>query len=304
MRQRHQLSTPTDVVQIAMDIGLGRECATMVVPFMWLTPGGTDSMSPPIIVLVRGIQGCMRDMGIPTRGDGLFDSATAIGLRQISGPQWKFKAWVQICGDVLTASSTGVRGRKNMSYSMSRQSAMGELTAGTDWSVVGGICRPTNSTALREIKGLQSNANRILKAKGKALIDVDGRVGPKTLAAVNYLVPMMGASFGHFSNCSEVTKWADDLNLTFEGYANTNRYPAVGAPPTSRPSTVTSTGKIYNPPQQAGFVQFLTTPVGLALVGGGVFLFLMSKDKKKKPAKRKPVRRRRRPRQRITRTYY
>lgn len=313
MRQRHQLSKPTDAVQLTMALGLGREGATMVVPFLWFTPSGTDAMSPAIIVLVRALQANLSEMGFATRKDGLFDSMTSAAISQVAGPEWRLKSWIQIAGDVLTARQ---QGRRAMSYTNGARSAMGDVGQAGYCSTsnpqgnckpISGICLPMDSASLASFKSLQREMNKALKANGRSLVSVDGRIGPQTLSSYKWIANKYGMPGGDFSSCDEMAPVADALIV--ELYAVTRSLPTVPDPSGSKPSVVAPGGGITHPPGigKAGFVEFFTTPVGLAMVGAGVFLFLMNRDKKKKPAakkKKKPRAKRRLPRTRITRTFY
>ena len=90
-----------DAVELAMAIGMSRANATLAVPFLWITPGGSDPYSPTIIMMVEALQHSLRKLGVKTRGDGFVDKGMSSALERISGPHWKSKAWIQVFGDVI-----------------------------------------------------------------------------------------------------------------------------------------------------------------------------------------------------------
>ena len=341
MKTRTKVNGGTyDTVEAAMKMGLNRVNATMVTPFMWFTPGGSDPYSPVVIMLVEALQHRLRHLGYENRADGFVDRATSAALSKISGPTWKQKAWVQVYGDVLHTAATGHRPRTTeediMSYShmgaingRGRVRYLREAPAGTRWGTLGdvertdwcstsnpqgnckpyaGICKPMNSRTLAFAKDLQRQLNRILKAQKKPLLYVDGSIGPKVVAAVNTAIPYPAP------NCDAVAQIVDELASTAAAVADNMGAGAVPDPKGSMarsPVIDPSTGVPKYPPRQAGLTaifDFVQSPLGLAVVGGGVLFFLMTQDKKKKkPTRKKPVRKRktrRKARRRFTYTYY
>ena len=339
MKTRTKVNGGTyDVVEAAMKMGMERVNATMATPYMWFTPGGSDPYSPVVIMIVEALQQRLRHMGFENRADGFVDRATSAALREISGPTWKQKAWVQVYGDILHTAATGHRPRtteedimsyRHMGAINGRVRYLREAPAGTRWGSLGdvektdwcstsnpqgdckpykGICKPMNTRTLAFAKDLQRQLNRLLKARKKSLLYVDGSIGPKTVAAVNKEIPYPAP------NCDAVAQIVDELAATASAVADQVGAGVVPDPKGSvarSPVIDPSTGVPKYPPRQAGFgaiVDFVQSPLGLAVVGGGVLFFLMTReDKKKKKPRKKPARKRktrRKARRRFTYTYY
>jgi hypothetical protein len=289
-------------VQVAMEVGMDRVNATSAMSFMWQSPGAADPLSPTIIMMVQAIQRCMVGMGVPTQTTGHVDPNTIAAFEQISGARWKQKAFIQIFGDVLRAKQTGFRFKAGSMAMGNYLSGHGYGSLG-DFTSSGGIYKPSDATTLATFKLLQDSTNRILATQKKRLIDVDGRIGPRTTSAVN-------AVLGTSLTAAQVADQAEALASQATTLAASMNAPKVKAP-TSKiapPSVALPSGEVKHPSDAAimgaGFANVMSSPLGLIGIGAGVFLF-MSMRKKKKPArKRKAPVRRRRPKARITRTYY
>lgn len=208
-----------DVVEALCDLGVERQTATMVVPYVWFTPGTSDPYSPIIIMLIRGVQNGLTRIGYRgLRRDGFVGKKTSAALTQVAGHNWKGKAWIQIYGDILNTIKSGVGPRRN---AMSYHSGMGayeelgllpgETLVGRDRFVVrGGVCLPVKGPPgnlkanLNLAKDFQRQLNRLLSITGKRLIGVDGEIGPGTLNGWNTGgAPAMG--FRTFSSCAALT---------------------------------------------------------------------------------------------------
>lgn len=343
MKTRTKVNGGTyDAVDAAMQMGMNRATATMAVPFMWFTPGGTDPYSPVVIMMIEALQHRLRHMGYENRADGFVDRATIRALTDISGPSWKSKAWIQVYGDVLHAAATGrvptTTKEEIMSYTTmgrinGRVRPLLERSAGTRWGSLGAInetdwcstsnpqgnckpyaniCKPMNATTLGYVKDLQRQLNRLRKKAGKKLLYVDGSLGPKTVQSVRDELPMVP----HPLSCDDAMRQVDDLAVTARQAADMAGAPIVGDPAGSAarsPTIDPGTGQLkFPPPRPAGFtaiVDFVQSPIGMAAVAGGVLFFLWSRDEKKKKTKKRrtrkrTTRKRRRAKRRYTYTYY
>jgi len=323
-----------DVSSLVKAMGGNQNDVNMISRYLWFCPDSSMPTSPVVLRIVEIVQQRLALMGVSTRCDGLFDDATVCAVRTISGPDWPFKNWIQIYRDMLVASDCP-KGSHPMSYlqgmgneGLRRHAlrrprisgrggymAMGELAL-TDWcsstnaqgncKAINGICMPMNSRSLQVFKDLQRVANRILYASQKSLIDVDGRIGPQTLAAVNFAMKRVSGPYDDFGSCDGLSLVADDVEMMLAGGAASIGAPeTIPDPSSSKPSVLKSDGSVDNSMAKAGFVELLSSPIGLALIGAGVFLALrQKKGAKKKPATRRAPARRRLPRSRVTRTIY
>jgi len=169
------------------------------------------------------------------------------------------------------------------------------------------ICKPMDFASLESFKGLQRQLNRLLKADGHTLLDVDGRIGPKTVSAVGRY------SSGGYTHCDQVAAGIDALRSTISGMANARGAAPVADPPRSaeRASKVDpTTGEMVHPDVYGA--GFLGMPWWLLLAAGaaGYLVYTTTgpakKKRRKAPAKkRKTTRRRRRtPKTRTTITRY
>lgn len=155
-----------------------------------------------------------------------------------------------------------------------------------------GICKPMDAATLGLIKQLQRLANRFQKAAGKSLLDVDGRVGPQTVRAVE---AALGASY---YSCDDLMSQIEGEIAKLATRSMSRGLPVVADPkPKAPPSVPGPGGTVVHPPddqiRRAGFVGALTSPMGLAALGVGALVFLAWRDSKKKPRKKSRRRRRR-----------
>jgi len=81
-------------------IGIGHVNATMIIPYLPISPATTDPKSGQIIAMVRQLQKELFNMGATdVANTGYLDEATGRALEQLSGPDWMRMSW----GDNLTA---------------------------------------------------------------------------------------------------------------------------------------------------------------------------------------------------------
>ena len=308
-------------------MGLNSAQATNAQPMMFFAPGTVSPYSSGVIVMVRGLQRALTQMGYHVRTDGFIGAATVQGFESISGPNWKAKSWAQICNDVIDALRTNHRAP------VAREgTAMGYLGLGTLSSTnyctvknpqgnckpLPGIAKPMDVSTLNVFKDLQNQLNRVAQATGGSKIQVDGRIGGDTIAAVkrgkgktdpNSIGPSVTTY-----NEDLVAMFAPEFASWFRAWADGHGAPSVvAAAPQRRPVIVPQAdGSVHDPMNHADAISAIGTlplPAKLALGGVGVVALMLlvkgEKKGKKKPAKRRaPRRRRRMPRTRITRTYY
>jgi hypothetical protein len=322
-----------DVVDTLLKLGLNREMATMSIPFVWFRVATTDPYSPVIIGIVHAIQAKLATMGIKTRGDGFVDGYTTAALNRIAGDRWKQSYWINVIDDVNFAGAHGLPAKEQaMGYLGNDDYASTYMTMeGDEWSekhmvlgavpqgpafwcsdrtpqagckALNNICKPMDATTLAIFKGIQREANKILAKLKKGVLDVDGRIGRLTRTAINQI---LGSNFQH---CDEVAGRSQQILASLATKAA-----SMGAAPVpdpkggSKPSVVVKTPEggttVFHPPEQAGFVGFVKSPIGMASVAGAVVLFLVMSDKKKPKKKaRKPRRKRRLPKKRVTHSFY
>jgi hypothetical protein len=316
-----------DVVDTLLKLGLNREMATMSIPFVWFRVATTDPYSPVIIGIVHAIQESLRKMGINTRGDGFVDGYTSAALKRIAGASWKQKHWINVIDDVNFAGAHGLPAKEQAmgylgndhmtgsGYSMfSGYSAVGALSAPSwcsDRNPQGNckaeknICKPMDAATLGVFKNLQRQVNTSF---GKGVIDVDGRIGPKTVSATNKALDQFPHTFGSFSHCDTLSARADEVGAFLAGFNQGKppvKDPKGGSPPSVAVVAPDGSTSVHNPPSQAGIIDFVKSPIGMASVAGAVVLFLVMSDKKKKPKKKAKTRRRRRlPKKRVTQSFY
>lgn len=90
-------------------LGIGDFNATMLIPYLFLTPATTDPDMPPVQMLVETVQAQLQAMGAPVSVNGLLEKETAAELRKLTGPNWPGMMWSQILETVLRAKMAGRR---------------------------------------------------------------------------------------------------------------------------------------------------------------------------------------------------
>jgi len=284
-------------VDIAMDMGFDRVNATGIVSALWFSPGGTDPLSPQILMMIQKIQLQLIGMGVKTPANGVINPQTIDALDQISGPTWKNKAWIQIFGDVLRAKASGYKYREPRRVGMGYYSAMGGLAV-TQWcseknpqgscKPLAGVCKPMFRDVLNAFAALQNEINRTL---GTSEIAVDKQIGTKTVAAANKALAGFPHGFGTFGHCDSLAAVADEVTSFLKSNNDRAAKPAVAGKRSFTPQPrVRADGTVENPSnlaiQAGGFANALSSPIGLVGVGVGVLMFLkMRKSKKKAPAR-------------------
>jgi hypothetical protein len=98
-----------DARTLVMSLGIGDVQATMVIPYMFMTPATTDPDMPPVHMLVRGVQRGLKDIGVPLEIDGVMGVETATYLRKLTGPNWPGMTWYELYQTLTRARATGKR---------------------------------------------------------------------------------------------------------------------------------------------------------------------------------------------------
>jgi hypothetical protein len=312
-------STP-DVADQALKLGLNRVEATMVVPYMWVTPGTSDPYSPVVIAIVTGLQNGLAELGIATRGDGFVDHATAEAMKRLFGSRWKSKPWTQLYSEMSEAMDRGP--------SAAKESAMGTYIdlGDLDRSQYNFTSKGT-AFGIGATHGLfvdmQKQLNRVasLPGAGFGKIGTDGKIGTNTIAAVQAAERFLGLSIVPAHTQAGIAQAADRLRDEFKYQADQRGAAASVSAPLLASRAGGGSGAVIRDVttgtltvSKAGFVGDLMTPTGLALAGFTVvgLWYLSQQDKKRKPAKRKATKRkpaarrrtRRRPKRRTTTTWF
>lgn len=138
------------------------------------------------------------------------------------------------------------------------------------------ICKPMTAEVLETSKRIQRLVNRKLAATTGKLIDVDGRPGPKTTAAIN---EVLGTDF---PDCNRVMV---DLNQIEDEVASRTLVfqPVADPKPKSPPSVVTPEGEVKHP-KTAGMGGLLGAA---ALIAGGVLVYHAVEKGPKRKGKKK-----------------
>lgn len=108
---------------------------------------------------------------------------------------------------------------------------LGSIDAGTWTKTAKGSCKPVESFTLEAFTKLQQQCNRVLVALKRPVIEADGVLGAKTVAAVNAVLGL------HFTTCDQIAAQADSLATQLAMRANAAGVPAT--PPKPKPSSNT-----------------------------------------------------------------
>jgi hypothetical protein len=153
---------------------------------------------------------------------------------------------------------------------------------------IAGICKPMDTTTLAVYRDLQAQANRVAHARGLAKIDVDGRIGPDTVALVESVTM---ASYGQ---CDQVAAIADELAQAIRGTADALGAPAsVSAPQTRPPLLPMPDGTVQDPMTGSAFGGGFGDlgMFGWALLAGAGYLLWQEMAKTSKKDKKRARRR-------------
>lgn len=166
----------------------------------------------------------------------------------------------------------------------------GTSTTVSDFTSVGGVCKPKNLPALAAARAFQSQLNRVAQVKGWSKIATDGSIGPATLTLFRKIQSAAGAGTigGDASSCLYIAADSDVLAAQVQAYADSIKAPATvsAAMSLSPPSILTKSGKTVIVPD-GGIAASLATLSGIekiALVGvvGGIGYLLLHRRKKRR----------------------
>ncbi len=91
-------------------IGVGHFNATMIIPYLMISPATTDPKAVQIIVMVRQLQKTLWAMGATDVADsGHLDAATAAALERLCGPDWMRMTWGDNLTAVINARTVGMK---------------------------------------------------------------------------------------------------------------------------------------------------------------------------------------------------
>jgi hypothetical protein len=149
---------------------------------------------------------------------------------------------------------------------------------------IAGVAKPLDAMTLTIFTQLQRVINAHLQGKGKPLISVDGRIGPQTIAALNYLASSAGGSnvlittmTGGTVNVESIALHAGNVLNALEGLRLGANLPIPANPPTtSPPSTIGANNTVINPSNSAISASLggLDKLLPFAAVGVGLLLVL------------------------------
>lgn len=169
----------------------------------------------------------------------------------------------------------------------------GTSTSASDFTNVGGVCKPQNFPALTASRELQNQLNRVAQMKGFSKISSDGAIGPSTLMLFRQVQSVSaGGVMGDASACTGIAPDVDVLSVQVKAVADSLGAPATVSGPlfSNPPSILTKSGKTIVPPD-AGILGMLSQLSGVekvAIVGlaGGIGYLLMTGAKKRRGRKR------------------
>lgn len=166
---------------------------------------------------------------------------------------------------------------------------------------VGGVCKPTDTTALSKFKELQRQANRVADALNLTKIGVDGAIGAQTVSLISSIKNLAKAAdsssqgWGNFlgnqnvTSCSAVAGGADNLTPMLSAMADAlGTASSVASPsPASAPQIYNPiTGQVSNQPLTADIADVFgnmstTTQVAALAIAGGIGYFALKAHNKK-----------------------
>jgi hypothetical protein len=178
-----------------------------------------------------------------------------------------------------------------------RMSPPGRFNCGATGTWQAGICKPMTFAALAAFKNVQTQLNRIAKAKGWPAIGVDGALGPSAVALFNRAVPTMNSVMGYHHTadwtCDAIALQATNMGAALK--ATADRLPAATVAGGGSSSGSGSPGGAYvppGPPPPTGMDSLMNNPWALGGMALGGFLIVNDKGAKKARRKGKSKRRR------------
>lgn len=96
-----------DLRSLVNTLGIGQFNATLVIPYMFFTPAGTDPDMAAVRVLVEALQAGLHGMGANVPVDGIIDERTDAELTKLTGPDWPGMTWATLFETVIRARASG-----------------------------------------------------------------------------------------------------------------------------------------------------------------------------------------------------
>ncbi|HMG58030.1 MAG TPA: hypothetical protein VK601_31230 [Kofleriaceae bacterium] len=165
----------------------------------------------------------------------------------------------------------------------------GTSTSASDFTNIGGVCKPQNFPALAASRELQNQLNRVAQMKGFSKISSDGAIGPGTLTLFRQVQAIAaGSVMGDASACTGIAPDVDVLSVQVKAVADSLGAPATVSGPlfSNPPSILTKSGKTVVPPDAGvlGMLGQLSGVEKIAIVGlaGGIGYLLMTGAKKRR----------------------
>lgn len=156
-----------------------------------------------------------------------------------------------------------------------------------------GVCVPNNDITLFVFKNVQKEANRFLDAQKKPLLTCDGKLGSKTLAAINSvksMFPTSGVLGADIPSCSKVADNAAAYYNDLSNVANQNKLMVVPCP-TGIIRSITNPQPKVEPGGAVVYPSVATSGLGgvpywlIALIGGGSYYYFYQTKSGKKQLK-------------------
>lgn len=282
-----------NVRELLLRAGIGQYNAQLALQYVWFSPVVCDPYAQGVMLLVQGLQNLLTSKGHPLVVDGGLGEETAAAIAKYAGADWANKTWSEIYSAVIYGNPRPAGFQAMRHRELDGYIATGELGP-TDFcstmndqckSPISGVCLPMNAEAVATFKSLQGQLNRVAAVKGWPLVNVDGRIGEKT---VSLLERVLGITA---QDCNFVAMGAMGFAAQVAIKANSAGAPTTVKPPaSSKPSVTLADGTVYHPPgaREAWFTAMLKSPVGLAalVVGGLVLVQMQSKGRGKKSKKK------------------
>lgn len=97
-------ATSKTLRELLTGIGVGHFNATMVIPYMMISPATTDPKASQVSLLVQHLQRALYNLGATDVPDsGTLDAPTAAALNQVVGPNWERMPWSASVSAVVAA---------------------------------------------------------------------------------------------------------------------------------------------------------------------------------------------------------
>ena len=210
-----------DLRMLFQSFGMGDYEATMAIQSAFFLPRTTDPDAQVTILLVKGVQRGLNDLGAQLTPNGILGQSTMDYLRVVSGPLWHGKAWVQIYGDIDSARQQGLEFHKLKSgYALSGLGATDQKMA----------CAPTTEAHALKFEELQNQLNRVAHVRGLSKIPISGVIDSKTVNLYNKVVEDTPSKYTNCGPLAAATISGNAISLT-RSFASLWNAPPYVAPP-------------------------------------------------------------------------